>query len=106
MKWIIVIFCSLLAGLQYRLWIGEGSLAHRAELQREIDQQQQKNQLLEEQNSILALEVEELKSGHQRVEERARQHMGMIKEGETFFMVMEPSTAVHPVNKDKHQQNP
>ena len=47
--------------------------------------------MLEEQNRIIALEVEELKSGDGLIEERAREQMGMIKQGETFFMVVEPS---------------
>ncbi len=89
MKWIVAILLILLAGLQYRLWVGEGSLADVARLEREIQQQQDDNTRLRERNRVLAVEVEELKSGLDSVEERARSDMGMIKKGETFYMVVE-----------------
>jgi len=86
----IAILIVLLLGLQYRLWVGEGSVAHRVELQKKIEQQQAENDSLKERNRILALEVEALKNGLDAVEERAREQMGMVKEGETFFMIVEP----------------
>lgn len=90
MKIAIAILIILLLGLQYRLWIGEGSMAHRVELQRKIEQQQAENDILKERNRILSLEVDALKNGLDAVEERAREQMGMVKEGETFFMIVEP----------------
>ena len=95
MKWLIVVLIVLLLGLQYRLWIGEGSMAHRIELQKKIEQQQAENDVLRERNRILSLEVEALKSGLGAVEERAREQMGMVKEGETFFMIVEPDKNTH-----------
>ncbi len=90
MKITIAILIVLLLGLQYRLWVGEGSVAHRVELQKKIERQQAENDSLKERNRILALEVEALKNGLDAVEERAREQMGMVKEGETFFMIVEP----------------
>lgn len=89
MKWLITLLLILLAGLQYRLWVGEGSLAHIAELDQKISLQRAENERLREQNRVLAVEVNELKSGLEGVEERARKELGMIKEGETFYMVVE-----------------
>lgn len=89
MKWLIAILIILLAGLQYRLWVSEGSIAHRAELQQQIEKQQAENQRLHERNAVLAIEVEELKSGLEAIEERAREQMGMIKEDETFYMIID-----------------
>ncbi|MEO0443912.1 MAG: cell division protein FtsB [Pseudomonadota bacterium] len=90
MKWLIPLLLLLFLGLQYRLWIGEGSLAHRYELAQQIQQQQAENDALRERNRLLALEVEALKSGLEAVEERAREQMGMIKQGETFYMIVDP----------------
>lgn len=90
MKITIAIFIVLLLGLQYRLWVGEGSVAHRVELQKKIEQQQAENDSLKERNRVLALEVDALKNGLDAVEERAREQMGMVKEGETFFMIVDP----------------
>jgi cell division protein FtsB len=38
---------------------------------------------------VLAAEVQDLKSGLDAIEERARSELGMIKEGETFFQIIE-----------------
>ena len=90
MKWLITVLIILFIGLRYRLWIGEGSLAQRAQLQKKIERFQAENETLRERNRILALEVEALKNGLDAIEERAREEMGMIKEGETFYMIVEP----------------
>ena len=90
MKWLIVTLLIILGGLQYRLWISEGSLSHRAALQAQIQQQHAENNRLRERNAVLAIEVAALKAGPEVIEERAREQMGLIKEGETFFMIVEP----------------
>ncbi|MBU3070225.1 cell division protein FtsB [Aestuariicella sp. G3-2] len=91
MKWLIPILLILLAGLQYRLWVGEGSLADVVRLNEEIKTQSLENDRLRERNRVLATEVKGLKSGIDAVEERAREDLGMIKPDETFFMVVDPS---------------
>jgi cell division protein FtsB len=90
MKWMLGILILLLAALQYRLWVSEGSLADVKRLEREIKLQQADNSRLRERNRILAVEVEDLKTGLDSVEERARNDIGMIKKDETFFMILEP----------------
>ena len=90
MKWMLGILIILLAALQYRLWISEGSLADVNRLEREIKIQHADNSRLRERNRILAVEVEDLKTGLDSVEERARNDIGMIKKDETFFMILEP----------------
>lgn len=88
MKWILAILLIIFLGLQYRLWVGEGSLAEAARLEREVALQQAENERLLERNRILAIEVENLKTGLDSIEERARNDIGMIKKDETFFMVL------------------
>ena len=87
--WLFVALVLVLAGLQYRLWVGEGSLAQVAELQRQIDEQKGENERLLERNRILEAEVLELKKGMETVEERVRHELGMVKEGETFYQLAE-----------------
>jgi len=91
MKWLIPVLALLLLGLQSRLWIGEGSYAERARLQQEIIRQTQENERLRERNRLLAVHVDNLKTGHEVIEERARHDLGMIKQGETFFMLLDSS---------------
>ncbi len=79
----------MLLGLQYRLWVGEGSIAHNVELGKKVEQQQQVNQTLEERNALLAAEVVNLQQGTDSIEEYARSKLGMIKPNETFYLVVE-----------------
>ena len=87
--WLFIVLTLLLAGLQYRLWVGEGSLAQVSRLQQQIAEQQGENERLLERNRILEAEVMELKRGMETVEERARQELGMLKEGETLYLLTE-----------------
>lgn len=87
--WLFVALVLILAGLQYRLWVGEGSLAQVNELKRQIAEQQGENERLLERNRILEAEVMELKKGTETVEERARHELGMVKEGETLYQLAE-----------------
>lgn len=89
MKWLLGILIILLAYLQYRLWIGDGSLAHAHRLEGEIHLQQAENDRMRERNRILDVEVDELKSGLDTIEERARNDIGLIKKDETFFMLLD-----------------
>ncbi|MDG9929491.1 MULTISPECIES: cell division protein FtsB [Pseudomonas] len=87
--WLFVALVLVLSGLQYRLWVGEGSLAQVTELNRQIEEQQGENERLLERNRILEAEVMELKKGMETVEERARHELGMVKEGETLYQLAE-----------------
>ena len=87
--WLFVVLILLLAGLQYRVWVGDGSLAQVTDLQRQIAEQQGENERLLERNRILEAEVLELKQGMETVEERARHELGMVKEGETLYQLAE-----------------
>ncbi|MCQ4262054.1 cell division protein FtsB [Stutzerimonas stutzeri] len=87
--WLFIVLILLLGGLQYRLWVGEGSLAQVNGLNKQIADQQGENERLLERNRILEAEVLELKQGMETVEERARQELGMVKEGETLYQLIE-----------------
>ncbi len=89
MRWILAIMVGLLLVLQYRLWVGPGSWAQIASLQRELAEQQQVNARLQERNRQLELDVKGLKNGLQGVEEQARSELGLIKDGETFYMLID-----------------
>ncbi len=89
MRWLFIILAVILLLLQYRLWVGEGSLAQKVVLERKLETQQAENEQLRERNQVLANDVADLKDGLEGVEERARIDLGMVKEGETFYMVIE-----------------
>ncbi|VAW93438.1 Cell division protein DivIC (FtsB), stabilizes FtsL against RasP cleavage [hydrothermal vent metagenome] len=93
MKFLITILLVLILLLQYDLWFGESSLVTVWKLESSIETQRSENQKLKERNSALAGEVIDLKKGKQAVEERARSELGMIKKGETFIQIVEPTVS-------------
>jgi len=100
MRIIIGILVILLLLLQYRLWVGEGSLAEVNNLKHEIVTQQQELEQLRLRNRALTAEVQDLKQGLSAIEERARSELGMIRKGETFYQIIEPK------EKSKEQREP
>jgi cell division protein FtsB len=96
MKWLAFGLLLLLLLAQYRLWLStEGSIAELHRLEQEMEQQAVRNRALEARNAQLEQEVIELQRGLETVEERARRDLGMIREGETYYQV------VQDADKDK-----
>ncbi len=87
---LFAVLLVMLLVLQYRLWVGQGSLAEVFRLQQQIESQQQQLVQMKERNVRLRAEVESLKTGLEAVEARARSDLGMIREGETFYQVIAP----------------
>ncbi len=89
MKLLIALLLALLALLQWQLWFGPGGLRKVWELESARRAQLAQNRQLEQRNRALGAEVEDLKSGLEAIEERARSEMGMIREDETFYQIID-----------------
>lgn len=85
--WLILILA--LFGLQYKLWLGDGNLHQWLALEQKNHQQEELNQKLRKRNQVLSAEIENLKTGQQALEERARYELGMIKPDETYYRLVE-----------------
>ncbi len=92
MRWLLFALLILLALLQYRLWFADGSLAERHRLEQQIEEQARINEALLRRNSVLEREVLELQSGSRGLEQRAREELGLIREGEVFYRFADPQT--------------
>jgi len=88
-KALIVLLAVLLALVQFRLWVGDESLAEVWRLRQAIDSQTSENVLLKSRNRRLDAEVRDLKNGLEAVEERARLELGMIRKDEIYFQIVE-----------------
>jgi cell division protein FtsB len=88
MKILIAILILMFAGLQYKLWFGDGSLSEVVQLSRELEIQKARLRDLEERNRILEAQVLDLQNGLDAFEEKARNDLGMIKQGETFIQLI------------------
>ena len=93
MKFLAAALLILLALLQYRLWLGDGSVREVSRLKAEISTQEEQNTRLRERNRTLAAEVQDLKKGTTAIEERARTDLGMVGKSETFYQVVTPKNA-------------
>lgn len=82
--------------LQVVLWFGEGSRMHIRQLHREISVQQAELERLRARNEILEAQVRSLKGDLDTVEGLARGDLGMIRQGETFYLVTDPDQAPPP----------
>ncbi len=74
--------------LQYQLWFGDGSVRTLQLLELELAAQQANNEQLQQRNKLVEIEALDLKNGLEAVEERARSELGMIKKGETFYLLV------------------
>ena len=85
----MMVVIVILILLQYRLWFSHDGVPSVLRLHRTVEVQRQDNAVLAERNKVLAAEVQDLKSGLDALEERARSNLGMIKQGETFFQIID-----------------
>ncbi|MBT3529849.1 MAG: cell division protein FtsB [Gammaproteobacteria bacterium] len=83
----------LLLTLQYQLWLGDDSVRSLNLVEAELEAQRSNNDGLIDRNRLVEIEVLDLKSGTEAVEERARSELGMIGKGETFYMILLKNTA-------------
>ena len=84
---LIVFLLTLIAALQYRLWLGDGSIREYGEINTRIEELKQEGERRRIRNAAVAADVRDLREGTEAVEERARHELGMIKPGETFVQV-------------------
>lgn len=88
MKVIASILFILLLLLQAQLWFGSHGVFQLWSLQRTTDELRRNNNDLTHRNEQLHAEVRELRQGKEALEERARSHLGFIKEGEKFYRII------------------
>ena len=89
MRILAVVLGALILLIQYPLWLGKGGWLRAWEMDRQLDGQRAKSRQLEVRNAALAAEVRDLKQGTEAIEERARYELGMIRDDEVFFQIVE-----------------
>ncbi len=89
MRTVIMGLLLIVAALQYKLWLGDGSISSWKHLEKELAAHEIENHKLAAQNRILETEVIELKQGEDALEEQARLELGMIKDNETYYQLMD-----------------
>lgn len=87
MRVILGIMLALTLLLQYKAWFGDVGMMEAARLREQVAEQRGRAELLAQRNRLLTAEVLALKEGLAAVEARARRDLGMVREGETFYLV-------------------
>ena len=88
-KIVSAILLLLLVLLQYRLWLDKGGIPEVLQLEKEVESASIEVDRLKERNQKLAAEVVDLKTGLEAIEERARSDLGMIKNDEVYYQVID-----------------
>jgi cell division protein FtsB len=96
MRLLTIVLAALIALLQYPLWLGKGGWLRVWEIDRQVSAQKDGNAKLRIRNDALDAEVRDLKQGYDAIEERARYELGMIRQDEIFFQVVEKAPAAVP----------
>ncbi len=90
MKFIALLLVLLLVMMQVNIWLTKDGYSRVAEIKELIQDQQKENNAMVSRNSQLREEIKDLKDGYSAIEEKAREDIGMIKEGEEFYLLTEP----------------
>jgi len=90
-KYVSYILLGLLVLIQYPLWLGKGGWLRVWDMNRQVEAQKETNRQLAIRNAGLDAEVKDLKQGLDAVEERARVELGMIKQDEVFYQIIDKS---------------
>jgi cell division protein FtsB len=88
MKLLALVLVTLIALIQYPLWVGKGSWLRVREVDQQMQAQREINRRLQARNVALDAEVRDLKQGLDAIEERARSELGMIRQDEIFFQLL------------------
>lgn len=87
------IILSFIIGLtQYQFWFGDFSRSDLQTLKEDMALVESETNLIKEQNQDLLKEKQKLSSGKEALEGVARIELGMIKQGEKFYVFKEESS--------------
>ena len=101
MRFVALALVLLIALIQNPLWFGKGGLLRVHELSAQVEAQKDTNIKLASRNAALDAEVQDLKQGYDAIEERARAELGMVKQDEVFFQLLQPTRAATAYIPDK-----
>jgi cell division protein FtsB len=90
-KYLTYALLGLIVLIQYPLWIGKGGWLRVWDMNRQVEAQKEANQSLAARNAGLDAEVQDLKQGLDAVEERARTELGMIRQDEVYYQLVDKS---------------
>ena len=95
-KSLIIFLVLLFIILQYELWFANDSIPEIFHLKNIMSQQSKKNKKIYKKNKKLAIKIHNLKAGKHNAEALAREQIGMIKKGETYYQIVSQDSGDQP----------
>ena len=95
MRWLIGLLIFLLLLLQYKLWVADGGVNQYVRLKHAVARMEQENQTITKRNQSMRHQVNYVKQHPEAMEGYAREDLGMLKEGETYYQVLPPTHSAH-----------
>ena len=86
---LLLALLGLLLLLQYQFWLGEGGIVERSSLEQRVADETELNSTLRERNEALTSQVLELQQGETMLEAVAREDLGLVQEGEDFYLFVD-----------------
>jgi cell division protein FtsB len=98
MRILAVILAVCIVSLQWPLWVGKGSWLKVWQIESQVTAQKTQNAKLTSRNDALDAEVRDLKTGTDAIEERARNELGMIRQDEVFYQILDNRNPTSPIS--------
>jgi len=89
MKVTLTFLILTLMVMQQQIWFGDSGYFERKALAQRHEEQQERTQMLIQRNAKMTAEILALKNDAEAFESRARSELGMVKEGEVFYLIPE-----------------
>ncbi|MCA6063398.1 FtsB family cell division protein [Thalassolituus marinus] len=93
---LLLIPLLLLLVLQYRIWFDDSGVVASRALEHRISKLHEDNEVQQAENDALMAEVQDLRQGSSLLEEKAREDLGMVREGESFILFIDPKSPAKP----------
>lgn len=87
MRLTTAVLLAVLGIVQAELWIGDGGVPATRKLAAQLDAQLKRNNAQRRVNVRLGAEVDDLRTGLEMVEDRARSELGMVRPDEIYVQL-------------------
>lgn len=87
MRLTTVVLLAILGVVQAELWFGDGGMPSTRKLSAQLEAQTKRNDAQRRLNARLSAEVDDLRTGLEMVEDRARSELGMVRPDEIYVQL-------------------
>lgn len=90
LKILTIVLFVIFSFLEYRFWCSDDSILKVAKLNNSLASQNAELVVLKGRNQEIAAKINNIKTHASAIEEQARYELGMIRQGEKYYQVVDP----------------